>query len=93
MIPYGEKKKWKSLGDFQFTFNLSLSTSLVSYNFRSRHKNKVAELLSKIIYQHCHCDDIRASAPWNIKCESQVEFQLMTAKRPGVFAQNREKSS
>lgn len=86
MILYGEKKRWKSLGDFQFAYILHLSTSVVSYNFRSRHKNKMAEHVSKITYQHCHYDDIRPSAQWNIRCELQVEFQLTIAKKPREFA-------
>lgn len=56
-----KKKRWKSLGDFQFTFNSH--TSVVSLNFRSRNKNEMAEHVLKIIYQHCHYDDIHLSTP------------------------------
>lgn len=46
-----------------------------------------------MIYEHYPSDDIHPSAPWNIKCESQVEFQLTIAKNLEEFAKNGVKAS
>lgn len=52
----------------------------------------MAEHVSKMIYEHYPSDDIHPSAPWNIKCESQVEFQLTIAKKPGGICKEWSKS-